>query len=132
MGVLVIAVVGALLLVVSSGTSAAPGGSASTSADAKRIDADAAARARRRRTVSARDNFFRSKTVTIRRRGRVTWKWRGSNPHNVTFTKVPRRGSKRGSRTQTRGSFRRTFKRRGTYSYVCTIHAGMVGKVVTK
>ena len=67
----------------------------------------------------------------VSRGDRVVWRWRGSNPHNVRFRKVPRRASKRGSDTQSSGRFARTFDRRGTYRYVCTIHEdiGMRGSV---
>ena len=55
----------------------------------------------------------------------VTWKWVGSNPHNVQF-----KGFK--SKTITKGTYKHTFKKRGTFRYVCIIHSGMNGKVIVK
>jgi plastocyanin len=82
--------------------------------------------------VSVKDNFFSPKKVTVGVRGKVRWTWRGSAPHNVTFTKVPRGATKKGAGTRRKGSFTRSFGKRGTYRYVCTIHAGMTGTVVAK
>jgi plastocyanin len=83
--------------------------------------------------VSLKDDFFSPRTVRVARGGKVTWVWRGENDHNVRFRKVPA-GAKRprGSSTQSSGRFSRTFSKRGTYRYVCTIHEdfGMKGKVV--
>ncbi len=83
------------------------------------------------RTVSVKDNFFTPKNKRISRRSSIRWKWRGRNVHNVTFTRVPRGASKRGAGNRTRGTFRRSFRKRGTYRYVCTIHRaeGMRGTV---
>jgi plastocyanin len=85
----------------------------------------------RDRSVSVRDDFFRPGSVTVSRGGKVTWRWRGDNLHNVRFRKVPGGASKRGSDTQASGRFARTFRKRGTYRYVCTIHEdlGMKGTV---
>jgi plastocyanin len=84
-----------------------------------------------RERVSVRDDRFSPRSVTVSVRGKVTWRWRGDNPHNVRFRRVPSGASKRGSDTQTSGRFARTFRKRGRYSYVCTIHEdiGMRGSV---
>jgi plastocyanin len=83
--------------------------------------------------VSVKDDLFSPKTVRVARGGKVTWVWKGENDHNVRFRKVPA-GAKRpkGSSTQSSGRFSRTFRKGGTYRYVCTIHEdfGMKGKVV--
>jgi plastocyanin len=76
-------------------------------------------------TVSVKDNFFSPKTVTVGRGGKVTWKWAGRASHNVTFRSTH-------SKTQTKGSFSVTFKNKGSFSYRCTIHPGMVGTVRVK
>jgi plastocyanin len=78
------------------------------------------------------DNFFRPKRATIASGDRVRWVWRGVADHNVRFRKVPRGASRRpGSKTVDRGTFSRKFRKRGRYSYVCTIHEdlGMTGSV---
>jgi plastocyanin len=59
----------------------------------------------------------------------VVWLWRGQNPHNVTFVKVPKGAGKRGSDTQVTGRWGRVFRKRGLYKYICTIHAGMRGTI---
>src|SRR4051794_13717503 len=74
------------------------------------------------KTVKIGDNFFKPRTVTVKRGTKVVWKWTGSAPHNVTVTKGPKRFH---SRTQTSGHYSATPHRRGTYRIVCTIHAGM-------
>jgi plastocyanin len=81
--------------------------------------------------VSVRDDRFSPSSVRVSRGGKVTWRWRGDNPHNVRFRKVPTGASKRGSDTQTSGRFARTFRKSGRYRYVCTIHEdlGMKGSV---
>jgi plastocyanin len=82
--------------------------------------------------VSVDDDFFRPRAVSVPRGGKVVWRWRGANDHNVRFRQVPR-GAKRprGSSTKASGRFARTFRSRGTYRYVCTIHedVGMKGRV---
>jgi plastocyanin len=90
-------------------------------------DAESAATKR----VSVRDDVFSPRNVTVASRDKVIWRWRGDNPHNVRFRSVPSGASRRGSDTQSSGRFARTFRQRGRYRYVCTIHAdiGMRGSV---
>jgi plastocyanin len=82
-------------------------------------------------SVSVRDNRFSPRSITVHSGAKVVWRWRGFADHNVRFRKVPSGASKRGSPTQSSGRFARTFKQRGTYRYVCTIHQalGMRGSV---
>ena len=82
--------------------------------------------------VAVKDNRFSPRSVSVSRGGKVTWVWRGDNSHNVTFRKVPRGGGKRGAETKSSGRFTRSFKKRGTYRYVCTIHEGMKGSVTAR
>ena len=86
----------------------------------------------RAKTVSVKDDFFSPKTVRVAVRGTVTWRWRDEGVHNVVFRKVPSGASKRRSTTRTAGKFTRSFRKRGTYRYVCTIHEdlGMKGSVI--
>lgn len=83
------------------------------------------------RSVSVRDNSFRPRSITVPLGAKVVWRWTGFSEHNVRFRKVPSGASKRGSVTQSSGRFARTFKKRGRYRYVCTIHQalGMRGSV---
>ena len=98
--------------------SPASGGSGANAAKAKR--------------VGVRDNSFTPKTTRVAVGGKVTWTWKGVGDHNVTFRKVPGGASKRGARTRSSGSFTRSFTKKGTYRYVCTIHVagGMTGRVI--
>jgi plastocyanin len=92
-------------------------------------------RAAATKSVSIRDDSFSPRRVRIASGGKVVWRWKGENDHNVTFRKVPS-GAKRprGSTTKSSGRFARTFKKRGTYRYVCTIHEdlGMKGRVIVQ
>lgn len=75
------------------------------------------------RTVRVGDNYFvRSRgvpTVTVTRGDRVTWRFVGSDPHNVSVARGPVRFR---SPTKVRGSYSRRLTRRGTYTIVCEIH----------
>lgn len=77
--------------------------------------------------VSLGDNFFKPKSKTVARKTKVTWTWKGTADHNVTLVKAPEgvKTSKFNSKTQAEGTFSRTLKTAGKYSFVCTIHAGM-------
>jgi plastocyanin len=87
--------------------------------------------ASKRTSVSVKDDFFSPKSKRVSAGTTVVWRWRGSDPHNVKFRKVPKGASRRGSDTQSSGRFSRTLRKRGRYSYVCTIHEdlGMTGSV---
>jgi plastocyanin len=80
--------------------------------------------------VEVRDNVFTPGTITVGTQIAVTWTWRGSDTHNVTFEDG--QGS---SGTQVSGTHGRAFAAAGTFRYRCTIHStsfisGMVGSVV--
>jgi plastocyanin len=84
--------------------------------------------------VSVKDDLFSPRGVTVSRGGKVTWRWRGDNPHNVAFRRVPAGASRPkrcGTTSRRDASCTRKFRQRGTYRYVCTIHelAGMKGRV---
>jgi plastocyanin len=82
--------------------------------------------------VDVKDNFFDPSSITVTGGTTVTWTWRGSGTHNVTFEDG--QGS---SLSQASGSHSRTFGTTGTVRYRCTIHSssftsGMVGSVVVQ
>lgn len=77
------------------------------------------------KTVRVADNVFKAKVVTINKGNTVTWNWVGNNPHNVKFKNFS-------SKLQVNGTYRRTFRTRGTFRYRCTIHSGMTGKVIVQ
>lgn len=84
------------------------------------------ARVARSHTVSLSGVRFHPGTLNVNRGDSVTWAWHiRESEHNVTFHTVH-------SRTGSNGSFTVRFNRRGTFSYVCTVHVseGMRGKIV--
>jgi plastocyanin len=80
--------------------------------------------------VSMKDIKFNPGTVTIKAGGKVTWTNDDSVGHDVTaddFESGSPGGIDGGS------TFSHTFKKAGTYNYVCSVHPGMEGTVkVTK
>ena len=80
------------------------------------------------RTVKLGDNFFKPTKVSVKAGTKVTWKWTGSNPHNVTVTSGPKKFH---SKTQTSGSFTAIPHKKGTYNIVCTVH-GFTMKLVVR
>lgn len=75
--------------------------------------------------VSAYNNYFTPKRITVGKGTKVTWVVR-QGVHNV-------RGSVLNSPNMTRGgAYSKKFKRRGTFGYVCTLHPGMGGRVVVR
>lgn len=78
-------------------------------------------------TVKVSDDKFTAKVVHIKKGATVTWKWVGSDSHNVV-------GKGFRSKTQNKGTFSHRFTKAGTYNYVCTLHVqlGMKGTIVVK
>ena len=78
-------------------------------------------------TVKVGDDFFRAKTVHITKGSTVTWKWVGSDSHNVVFKRFR-------SKLQNHGTYKHRFAKAGTFRYVCTLHEdlGMKGKVLVR
>jgi plastocyanin len=70
--------------------------------------------------VAVKDNFFSPKSLTIAKGTKVVWTWKGKEKHNISVANGPsffRAGTRR------TGTFKHTFKKKGKYSIVCTIHA---------
>jgi plastocyanin len=82
--------------------------------------------------VSVQDNFFDRRSVELAPNGKVVWLWKGANRHNVRFTKVPKGVKRGGSKTQTEGQWRRTFRTPGTYRYICKLYTGMRGTITVR
>jgi plastocyanin len=78
-------------------------------------------------TVRVADNQFKAKTIRVAKGATVTWKWVGSDSHNVV-------GKGFHSKLQNHGTYRHRFTKRGTYRYVCTLHdeLGMRGTVIVR
>ncbi len=82
--------------------------------------------------VEIGDNFFSPQVASVGGQTTVTWTWKGSNEHNVTFE--DRQGS---SSTKATGTHERAFAGAGTFRYRCTIHSsnfdnGMIGSVLVQ
>jgi plastocyanin len=81
------------------------------------------------KSVRVGDNFFSPRSVTISKGSTIRWRWVGSSRHNVVAT----RGASFRSTTKRTGTYSRTFRRRGTVRYVCTVHpASMRGTITVK
>jgi plastocyanin len=82
------------------------------------------------RSVKVGDDYFVRKgsvpTVTVRKGSTVTWRFRGSDLHNVAVTRGPVLFH---SSYKDSGSFSKKMRRAGRYTIVCTIHSGMKMKL---
>lgn len=72
------------------------------------------------KTVAVKDDVFAPKRLTISKGTRVVWVWKGRAQHNVSVIKGP---EKFRAGTRKKGRYGHTFKKRGTYRLLCTIHA---------
>jgi plastocyanin len=72
------------------------------------------------KTVLVKDDFFSPAKLTISKGTEVKWVWKGKRRHNIAVANGP---SNFRFGTRKKGSKTHTFKKRGTYSIVCTIHA---------
>lgn len=71
------------------------------------------------KNVKVGDNFFKPKKLKVKKGTKVVWTWTGTLVHNVTVVSGP---SKFHSKDQTSGSYNHTFKGKGTWHLICTIH----------
>ncbi len=82
------------------------------------------------RTVKVGDNFFIKKgggTITVKKGTIVRWLWTGEKPHTVTGKgagKFINSGN-----PKTKGSYRKTMTRKGTFTIICIVHDGQKMKV---
>ena len=75
------------------------------------------------------DNFsFGPPTLTVAAGTTVTWTNRDDIPHTVVSTE----GAFKSKAVDTDEKFSYTFAKPGTYSYFCSIHPKMTGKVVVQ
>ena len=72
------------------------------------------------KTVKDKDDVFSPTSLKITRGTKVRFVWRGEAPHNVRAVSGPRRFT---SKVQTSGTYSYTFRKKGKYELVCTIHA---------
>ncbi len=77
-------------------------------------------------TVLLEKISFDPSTVTIHTGQTVEWVWKDAPvPHNVTFSDFH-------SATITNGTYFHTFNQPGTYTYTCTLHRQMVGRIIVR
>lgn len=79
--------------------------------------------------ASSGDYIFTPKTVAIQVGGSVTWSFGGLG-HTVTF--VSTAGAPASINETYSTTVSRTFTAAGNYTYNCSIHAGMTGKIVVR
>lgn len=79
--------------------------------------------------IKVQDNFFDPRSTGVLQNSQITWVWRGTNRHNIVFTKVPVGASRKGAKTRTSGRWKRAFNVPGLYRYVCRFYAGMRGTI---
>jgi plastocyanin len=75
------------------------------------------------KTVSVKNNAFSPSSVSVKKGGKVAWKWtQGGVSHNVKPA-----GGGSGSRTTSKKgyTFTKKFSKAGTFRYVCTLHSSM-------
>ena len=75
--------------------------------------------------VKIKDDLFRPKKVTVQKGDRVKWVNRGDDTHTTTSTQ-----GLWDARLAPGETFKRKFRQKGTFRYMCTIHDGMKGRVV--
>ena len=77
------------------------------------------------------DNYsFTPGTLTVPVGTTVTWTNHDETPHTVVSADTPR--SFKSSGLDTDDKFSVTFTKPGSYSYLCTVHPYMTGKIVVK
>jgi plastocyanin len=78
--------------------------------------------------AASSENFFRPRTLRVERGTRVVWRNSGARPHTTTSNS----GLWDSETLQPGESFRRRFRKAGTFRYHCEIHSGMTGKIVVR
>lgn len=77
---------------------------------------------KKKATITVGNNFFAPAKKRVKRNTLVKFKWDGGVPHNVTKRKGPAGKIKSKTTSKSGVNFRKRFKRRGKYKFVCTIH----------
>ncbi len=95
------------------------------------VDAGVAGAAKKKHHVTIKGTestgySFKPQTITIHKGQKVHWSWSSDAPHNVTFD-----NGKHSATASSVTDYTRKFKKKGTFTYVCTVH-GFSGKVVVK
>src|SRR5437588_4234172 len=71
---------------------------------------------------------FAPNKLTIKKGKTVHWSWNSNADHNVTFSDYKNKHSATAPKVT---NFKVTFKKKGTFHYMCTVH-GFTGTIVVK
>ncbi|WP_051470922.1 cupredoxin domain-containing protein [Patulibacter minatonensis] len=83
------------------------------------------------KTVRVVDNRFSPTTLTVKAGTKVKFVWSGTmTQHDVTVRKAPKNVKKVHSKLMQSGSYSTTFRKKGTYKIVCTIHESFMTMTV--
>ena len=83
--------------------------------------------------VKVKDNFFKPDRVTIDKRDKVRWVWKGDNVHNVAIKKPGSNDISTASAFKTDGKFTHRFRKVGKWKILCETHPrNMRMKVVVR
>ena len=69
--------------------------------------------------VLVKDDFFKPERVVIKKGGAVTWRWKGSNPHNVAIKKPGSNKVVKRSTVKTSGKYTTRFRSTGKWRVLC-------------
>jgi plastocyanin len=85
-------------------------------------------------SIGVTDNHFSKSSLTIKRLGKIHWKWATVNEHNIFSEKRPAGAKKiRSGSISITGDYTYTFKKAGKYKIICQSHPfNMVTKVTVK
>lgn len=78
------------------------------------------------RVVKVDDYRFSPARITVRRNTTVRWVWVGSAAHDVESRK-----GDFGSEVMRKGSYKRTFRKKGVYRIDCSLHSSVMRMTVT-
>jgi plastocyanin len=90
----------------------------------------------KRKSVEIADNYYLPEKLTMKAGSSVTWKWPDDiaiDVHDVKLRKAPKGVRKWQSEPASSGyTYKRKFKKPGTYEIVCTLHEEMTMTVKIK
>jgi plastocyanin len=72
------------------------------------------------RNVAVHDDYFKAKSLTVSKGTTVKWTWKDKGKHDVTVAKGPAIFR---SSTKRSGTYSHKLTKKGTYQFVCTVHA---------
>jgi plastocyanin len=70
--------------------------------------------------VAVRDDVFVKSALTVQAGTKVRWNWEGTGRHDVTVVSGPAQFR---SSTKRSGHYTHKLTKKGTYHFVCTVHA---------